>query len=105
MQKIHRNSTNKPRENLNKNNTYEIEFSNARGIVNCLDYHVYYYPCPVRPPCLGKTSLLKGWVQVEGGNGASATRLASSAAKEGSLNVVENVDNMSALRTQIGHSF
>jgi len=43
-------------------------------------------------------------VQGRGGDGASAKRWASSAALEGSLNVIEGVANMSALETRMGLS-
>lgn len=52
-----------------------------------------------------KPRLLKGWVQVGGGDSASAKQWASSVVYEGSSNIVEGLANMYAVRTQIGGSF
>jgi hypothetical protein len=57
LQKVHENSTNKLIKNINKNNTYEMEDPNARGVVNNLEYHVYQYLCHDRPLCLGNSIL------------------------------------------------
>ena len=53
-------------KNIKKNNTYEIEFPNARGVVNYLHYHDYHNSLSLSSPSLGSmssksnTSLLKG---------------------------------------------
>jgi hypothetical protein len=58
LQKADEYTTNELRKNLNKNTTYEMEFPNVRGVVNNLDYHVYYYPRPAQPLYLGNPILV-----------------------------------------------
>ena len=60
------------------NNTYEIEFPNARGVVNNLHYHDYHNRLSLSSPSLAfmsrksNTSLLKGRMQLGGGDRASS---------------------------------
>ena len=35
-----------------------MEVSNARGVINNLDYHVYHYLRPAQPLCLGNLVLV-----------------------------------------------
>ena len=92
-------------EYIKNNNSYEIEFSNARGVVNYLHYHDYNNSLSLSSPSLASmssksnTSLLKGRMRLGGRDGASAKRLANSAAYEGSSNVLEGLKHMPRRRT------
>ena len=85
-------------ENTSKKNTYEIEFPNVQGVVNYLHYHDYHESLSLSSSFTASMSrksnisLLKCWMRLGGGDGASAKRLAISAAYKGSSNVLENLN-------------
>ena len=102
--KMHKEIQHMNLENIwKKNNTYEIEFPNVRGVVNYLHNHDYHnsllLSCPPWPLYLGILILACWKVGLGGGNKASAHRLASSTTYKRSSNVLERLKHMHRWRT------